>query len=317
MNAFNDVHSWAFGGKGYIIVKYPVNFVRCSPHGLFDSTLGYPGEGPTPRKWFAMIAAYLTIVTWNTRSLSDVRFKYCAKLGYDILALTELWDNAHRYADGTVRWTYSQKEIDPKINEPVFPNDPAAGVGILLSKRMIPKYREHGSPCNRICWVRLKGPVTNLFVIAVYLPHRARVKPARVCVVLYMCSCAVCMCCVCVCVCVLCVCVVLCMRCMYVLCVCAACMCCVCAVYVLCVCAACICCTVCCVYVLRVCAVCTCCVYMLCVCAVCICCVYVLRVCAACMCCVYVLCVCAVCVLCVCVVCMCCVHVLCACVVCV
>ena len=111
--------------------------------------------------------------------MSDVRFKYCNSLGYDILALTELWENAPTYADGSVRWTFSQKQIDPKTDLPIYPNDPAAGVGILLSKRMVPKYRGHGSPCNRICWVRLKGPVTNLFVIAVYLPHRARVKPAQ------------------------------------------------------------------------------------------------------------------------------------------
>ena len=38
------------------------------------------------------------------------------------------------------------------------------------------KHLIHGSPCNRICWVRLKGPTTNLFVITVYLSHQARVK---------------------------------------------------------------------------------------------------------------------------------------------
>ena len=37
----------------------------------------------------------------------------------------------------------------------------------------------HGSPCECICWVCLKGPVTNMFVIAIYMPHRARVKPCQ------------------------------------------------------------------------------------------------------------------------------------------
>ena len=36
-----------------------------------------------------------------------------------------------------------------------------------------------GSPCKRICWVRLKGPTTNLFIIAIYVSHKARVKPAQ------------------------------------------------------------------------------------------------------------------------------------------
>jgi hypothetical protein len=44
---------------------------------------------------------------------------------------------------------------------------------------MVAKYRGHGSPCKRICWVRLKGVITNLFVIAVYMSHRARVQPAQ------------------------------------------------------------------------------------------------------------------------------------------
>ena len=32
---------------------------------------------------------------------------------------------------------------------------------------------------ERICWVRLKGPVCNLFVVSVYMPHSCRVKPAQ------------------------------------------------------------------------------------------------------------------------------------------
>ena len=63
--------------------------------------------------------------------------------------------------------------------EPKYPKYPVAGVGILLSERTTQKYMSHGSPCNRITWVRLKGAVTNIFVVDVYLPHRARGKPAQ------------------------------------------------------------------------------------------------------------------------------------------
>ena len=62
---------------------------------------------------------------------------------------------------------------------PVNDQDKAAGVGILLSERAQQKYLSHGSPCERICWVKLKGPTVNLFIVAVYMPHRARVRPAQ------------------------------------------------------------------------------------------------------------------------------------------
>ena len=69
----------AFGGRGppYVVRGYRV----------FDSTLGYPGEG-----W-----AELTVATWNTRSLTYERFQYCNSLNYDILAITELWHHQSRF----------------------------------------------------------------------------------------------------------------------------------------------------------------------------------------------------------------------------
>ena len=57
-----------------------------------------------------------------------------------------------------------------------FPHDIAAGVGILLSDRAHSKCITHGPPCERITWVRLKGPVTNLFIIGYYIPHRSRIQ---------------------------------------------------------------------------------------------------------------------------------------------
>ena len=54
---------------------------------IFNATLGFPGEG-----W-----AQLRFGTWNTRGITFQRFKYCQKLGYDVLALTELWRGQHKY----------------------------------------------------------------------------------------------------------------------------------------------------------------------------------------------------------------------------
>ena len=54
--------------------------------------------------------------------------------------------------------------------------DPAAGVAILLSHRMADRILGSGSEGTRIAWVRLAGPVCNLFVIVTYVPHRGRKK---------------------------------------------------------------------------------------------------------------------------------------------
>ena len=142
---------------------------------IFNVTLGYPGEGPN--NWSAD-APNLSMATWNARSLTFERFYYCRGLNFDVLALTELWRSSHKFVDGTTRWTHSKPKLN-KSGGPIFPDDSAAGVGILLSERAQSKYLEHGSPCERITWVRLKGPVVNIFVIAIYVPHRLRVEPAQ------------------------------------------------------------------------------------------------------------------------------------------
>ena len=56
---------------------------------VFDSTCGYPGEGLVS-DW-SRKHPNLTMATWITRSLTFERFYYCQSLGYDVLALTELW----------------------------------------------------------------------------------------------------------------------------------------------------------------------------------------------------------------------------------
>ena len=132
--------------------------------------MGYPGEGWTP----------LRIATWNTRSLTFERFKYCEGLGYDILAITELWRKQQNYQTRSTKYTTSApKKImkGPRRGRQRFPQDKAAGVGILLSTRMQKKLMRYGSEGERVCWVRLKGPTCNIFIVAVYMPHRGRTQP--------------------------------------------------------------------------------------------------------------------------------------------
>ena len=139
----------------------------------FDSTLGFPGEG-----WWKRF----TVATWNTRSLTKERFEYAKSLGYDVLAITELWRNQSTYQTRRKNFIVSEPILikkGPNKGKIRFPNDRAAGVGILLSDRMEQKVHSFGSRGERICWVRLQGPVCNLFVVAVYLPHRAKIAPTQ------------------------------------------------------------------------------------------------------------------------------------------
>ena len=102
-------HTPAFGGRGaFITVKKTRN--RFNQHDSFDSTKGYPGEGPPGSskrskrtKWSTKFFNGLSITTWNCRTLTFERFKYCEKLNYDILALTELWRKDEKFADDTIR----------------------------------------------------------------------------------------------------------------------------------------------------------------------------------------------------------------------
>ena len=161
----------AFGGRG------PPYFARkeissSNDTVKFNATMGYPGEG-----WDK-----LKFATWNCRSITFERFNFCKALGYDVLALTELWHNQNKFQTASKQFIISeQKTIQkgPNKGKPRFPNDKAAGVAIMLSNRMRTKIMSFGSEGNRVCWVRLRGPSCNLFVIAVYLPHRGRVSPSQ------------------------------------------------------------------------------------------------------------------------------------------
>ena len=123
-----------------------------------------------------------TLTAWNTRSLIFERFQYCRKFGYDVLAITELWCNQARFQTKNTMFTTSSPIIltkGPRKGERRFPEDKAAGVGILLSSRARQKLPSFGSEGERVCWVRLEGPTCNIFIVAAHVPHRDRVKPSQ------------------------------------------------------------------------------------------------------------------------------------------
>ena len=72
-----------------------------------------------------------------------------------------------------------EAKIDKRTNKPRFPQDKAAGVGILLSSKAEQKVLTFGSTSERVCYVLLSGPVCNLFIVAVYIPHRGRTSPCQ------------------------------------------------------------------------------------------------------------------------------------------
>ena len=119
------------------------------------------------------------MVTWNTRSLTVERYDYCKNMGYDVLAVTEMWRTQDKFTNHTNEFTVSATTKD-KHGNLKNEKDPAAGAGILLSPRAQQKFMGAGNNgSERIYWVRLKGPVCNLFVVAVYMPHSKRVQPSQ------------------------------------------------------------------------------------------------------------------------------------------
>ena len=135
-------------------------------------TRGWPIPGRRwSRKYFN-----LWLATWNCFSLSKERFDYCRKLQYDVLTLTELHNLQNNIKN------VSPKLWIPSANSAVYKDgpkkgkwiDPASGVAIMLSPRMLPHYRDSGHVGSRIAWVRFAGPVCNIFFVAVYLPHKFR-----------------------------------------------------------------------------------------------------------------------------------------------
>ena len=80
------------------------------------------------RKWHN-----LKFACWNCWSYSNERHAFSKSLGYDVLALTELHNKQNNPNFASDSWIPSaQAEVD----EQGKCKDPAAGVAILLSKRM-------------------------------------------------------------------------------------------------------------------------------------------------------------------------------------
>ena len=111
------------------------------------------------------------IGTWNCWSMSNERYHYCKGLQYDILGLTELHNTQAKVQFQHKTWIHSAPAA---IDANGKCSDPAAGVAIMLSPRMAAKTLDTGHVGTRIAWVRLKGPVCNLFYIVVYIPHKGR-----------------------------------------------------------------------------------------------------------------------------------------------
>ena len=107
---------------------------------------------------------------WNPWSYSNERHEYCKSLDNDIMGLTELHNNQTKPQFQGKNWICS----DIAKEEGGKSTDPAAGVAILLSQRMARNVLSKGHVGARIVWVRLRGPICNLFVVVVYVPHKGR-----------------------------------------------------------------------------------------------------------------------------------------------
>ena len=122
------------------------------------------------RKWSTRFFQ-AQIGVWNCWSLSNERHKYCEALNYDILGLTELHNAQTKQQYQGSRWICSASAETDKQGRSM---DPAAGVAIMLSARMADKVIAQGHVGSRIVWVKLAGPVCNIFFITVYIPHKGR-----------------------------------------------------------------------------------------------------------------------------------------------
>ena len=142
-----------------------LNCAKSRNDGIFETQnvvkkLTYPGGN-------------LRIVCWNCWSYSNERHAYCKSLKYDILALTELRNKQNNPNFNSKFWIPSA-QAETKQGKCT---DPAAGVAILLSKRLSRHIERSGHVGTRIAWVRLCGPVCPIFFIVVYVPHKYRATP--------------------------------------------------------------------------------------------------------------------------------------------
>ena len=112
---------------------------------------------------YLRLGVKLKIATWNCGGLSYTLRDLCAELGYDILVLTETHDK------GTLR--SSRNFITA---EPAPDSDRFSGVAILFSDQAAKCVIHSGSIGSRIVYAKIRSAPCDLFVIGVYIPHKAR-----------------------------------------------------------------------------------------------------------------------------------------------
>jgi hypothetical protein len=106
----------------------------------------------------------LTFAAWNSCGLGAERIRYIQEdIGCDITVLSEL-HGAHRSFE-SANFICGGDPVE---------RDPAAGVALVLSNRVSALVKETGHYGARIVWAKLGGLFVDLWIVGVYIPHKAR-----------------------------------------------------------------------------------------------------------------------------------------------
>jgi exonuclease III len=118
------------------------------------------------------IGAALKIATWNISGIKSNWLEIAERENYDIICLTETHD------DGSFDFTTTGIDSNRIIrSENCGKEDRSSGCAIILSQRLSSTVMVSGTTSSRICYVRLRGVATNIFITCVYVPHKNRVAP--------------------------------------------------------------------------------------------------------------------------------------------
>ena len=109
----------------------------------------------------------VTVASWNMAGINQLKLDQVDALGYDVVALPES------------RGSHKEMESDRMVCcDSVAPGvDRGGGVLIRLSHRASRAVIARGACGHRIAWVRLRGMLQNIFIIAVYVPYRSKREP--------------------------------------------------------------------------------------------------------------------------------------------
>ena len=77
-----------------------------------------------------------------------------------MFAVTELWRTQEKFQTNSKAFIVGEARIDSETETIRYPNDKAAGVGIILSEAAQAKVLSFGSTSERCCFVRLEGPAS-------------------------------------------------------------------------------------------------------------------------------------------------------------